>query len=62
LRRRNLYAATLLSEYVLALSAAENGTLEFESSLSEALGELADDLLSARAVQEQKKAAKDSIH
>jgi len=55
LRRRNLYAATLLHEYTHALSGADDETLEFENGLTEALGVLADDLLSARAVQEQKK-------
>jgi hypothetical protein len=52
LRRRDLYAATLLSEYILALSGTENETLEFESHLATALGVLADDVLSARIARE----------
>ena len=56
LRRRDLYAATLLHEYTHALSRADDETLEFEDGLTQALGVLADDLLSARIARTQKKA------
>jgi len=51
LQRRDLYAATLLHAYLSALSGAEQGTLEFEESLAEALGVLADHLLEAQVAQ-----------
>lgn len=61
LRRRDLYAATLLHEYTHALSGADDETLEFEDGLTRALGVLADDLLSARIMRVQKKEVKDNI-
>lgn len=51
LRQRETYAATLLHEYVHALSGADDGTLEFESGLTKALGQVADGLLAARTRQ-----------
>jgi hypothetical protein len=54
LRQRDMYAATLLSKYVLALSGADNRTIEFEEGLATALGTLADRLLSARTNENKK--------
>lgn len=51
LQRRDVYAATLLHSYLSALSEAEQGTLEFEEGLTEALGVLADHLLEVQVPQ-----------
>jgi len=48
LQRKDHYAATLLHEYIHALSGADDETLEFEESLTQALGVLADRLIDAQ--------------
>jgi len=48
LQRKDRYAATLLHEYIHALSGADDETLEFEESLTQALGVLADRLIDAQ--------------
>lgn len=52
--RRDIYATTLLAEYILALSGADNRTIEFEEGLATALGTLADALLSTRSRENKK--------